>query len=118
MWLVVAAFDFRLTIESCVGPTCVTLARRLGGEGENSRAFVAMQAPRRCREPRSKTTCPLADPDTVANISFGIGDRAAGSSVSCPGVVSVVLRPKSQGIKWNKIEFFTPWPLCKAHERF
>jgi hypothetical protein len=74
--LVVVAFDLRLTIESCVGPTCVTLARRLGA------------------------TCPLADPDTVANMSFGI-DRAAGSSVSYPGVVSVVLHPHVAG---NKME--------------
>jgi hypothetical protein len=60
-----------------------------------------MQAPRRCREPRSKATCPLTDPDTVANMSFGIGDRAAGSSVSRPGVVSVVLGPHAAG---NKME--------------
>ncbi len=52
-------------------------------QAKSSRAFVAMQAPRRCREPRSKATCPLSDPDTVANISFGIGigRRAAQSRV-------------------------------------
>ena len=42
-------------------------------EAEIPERFVAMQAPRRRREPWSKATCPLTDPDTVANISFVIG---------------------------------------------
>src|SRR5258706_15524715 len=60
--LVVAAFDFRLTIESCVGPTCVTLAQ----DGGWHRGYH----------------CPLSDPDAVANMSFDIGTGAAGSLVS------------------------------------
>jgi len=84
-------------------------------QAKSSRAFVAMQAPRRCREPRSKATCPLSDPDTVANISFGIGigRRAAQSRVL--GWSSWSCAPTLQGIKCDKLSLL---PLCKAHERF
>jgi hypothetical protein len=82
---VVAAFDFRLTLESCVGPTY----------GGWHRGYH----------------CPLSDPDAVANISFDIGTAAAGSLVTW--VVSLVLRATSQGIKWNKSSLLPVGPCAR-----
>jgi hypothetical protein len=52
----------------------------------------------RCRRRAAAATCPLADPDTVANISFGIG---TGRRAAQPRVLSAVLRPHVAG---NKME--------------
>jgi hypothetical protein len=56
----------------------------------------------RCRRRAAAASHPLADPDTVANMSFGIGTGRRAAQCRVLGWSPWSCAPTLPGIKWNK----------------